>query len=129
MTMKAITFYTIIFIYSVHRVCHNKFHMKNLTLNSDKINGSGILESPCYANSKIEGRFYIGAYTFISNLSKIRNCFIGRFSRIDENCLIGLNKEKKDHSVIISSTTLRMAHLLMMNITNPSNPTVFLRKR
>lgn len=95
MTMKAITFYTIIFIYSVHRVCYNKFHMKNLTLNSDKINGSGILESPCYANSKIEGRFYIGAYTFISNLSKIRNCFIGRFSRIEENCLIGLNKEKK----------------------------------
>ncbi|QMD54611.1 CatB-related O-acetyltransferase [Citrobacter sp. RHB35-C21] len=69
--------------------------MQNVILYEDKIQGSGVLESPCYAKSKIEGKFYVGAYTFLSHLSKVQNCFIGRYSRVDDLCTLGLNKEKK----------------------------------
>ncbi|MBF5136866.1 hypothetical protein HQH74_22600 [Escherichia coli] len=103
--------------------------MQNVILYEDKIQGSGVLESPCYAKSKIEGKFYVGAYTFLSHLSKVQNCFIGRYSRVDDLCTLGLNKEKKERSVIISLIMLKMDHLEMTSTINLLNRKDIFTKR
>lgn len=71
--------------------------MIDIKFDQNKVTHSGIFESPCFANGKIEGKFYIGAYSYISSTSKIFNTFVGNFSRIEDGCDIGFNLSKKDN--------------------------------
>lgn len=71
-------------------VFHDALKNKNI-YSGDKssITGDGWLEEQAIINGKIESRFFVGAYSILSDNSLCKNSFIGRFTHIDENVHIG----------------------------------------
>ncbi|QIO04563.1 LbetaH domain-containing protein [Acinetobacter shaoyimingii] len=67
-----------------------KFSQENKVFFSEKnFNGEGFIEEFGVVRGKLDGRFYLGAYSLIEHGVICKNTFVGRFSIIERNCYIG----------------------------------------
>lgn len=56
------------------------------------ISGDGLIEETASVNGGLYSRFVIGSYTSIGMGARCTNMLVGRFSTIEDDCIIGYSK-------------------------------------
>lgn len=63
---------------------------------SPSVSGDGWLERTCFIDGSVSGRFFVGAYSVLQKNSRCFNSFIGRFSVIESDVIVGYHDNKEN---------------------------------